>query len=453
MKRTRPDTEKIVSDALKEEVAEKDKKKKGKRVRFSDAVETKQVVVGGPSGDAGPSCEGPVREELSEVAQAQRALARKGMGKEDDVEWLSDVRGIEEDLVADEEEEEGGDVTLEPFNLKEEREEGDFQDDGFYVRRQDADLKDAWLSSDEAKVCSSAAKKQHKEMQKRLEASDGLEAMTIAEVTRCKKTIADLLLRRETVIQGLRRLGGKKSTGGKKKPQEGEKEEEDEKEASTSDPDAFAALTEAADALMSNGDVDVYTCHKEEFDHAVSMFTPASADTDGDDMFGDSDDEDCNSAKTGEGAKEQSSAAAADGGGGGSASVGGEGMNRSGLPPSTVLPAVDVDVVPPSSAEQQQEDFDSWPISELKRFLEERGENADGIVEKQDLIQKAVEVASKGPEGEVAAAPSGFVYDPSSGYFHSVESGMYFDSGSGSFYVSSTGKWYTKDWQELGVGV
>lgn len=61
-------------------------------------------------------------------------------------EWVTDVKKFEEELHTDGMSE--GEV-FEPFNLDEERETGDFQEDGFYVRNLEAGDHDAWLDSEE----------------------------------------------------------------------------------------------------------------------------------------------------------------------------------------------------------------------------------------------------------------------------------------------------------------
>lgn len=57
------------------------------------------------------------------------------------------------------------------------------------------------------------ALKHHEAMQDALAASENAKGLSISEITELKKVIADLLLPRETVAAGLRRLGGKKATG------------------------------------------------------------------------------------------------------------------------------------------------------------------------------------------------------------------------------------------------
>jgi hypothetical protein len=85
-------------------------------------------------------------------------------------------------------------------------------------------------------------------------------------------------------------------------------------------------------------------------------------------------------------------------------------------------------------------DYTSWPVSELKRMLQEAGVDVAGMTEKEGLVEaaKAVEKARG-----VHEVPVGFVMDPNSGYFFNFESGWYFHAESGSFYKD--GKWYGKD--------
>ena len=89
--------------------------------------------------------------------------------------------------------------------------------------------------------------------------------------------------------------------------------------------------------------------------------------------------------------------------------------------------------------------YSSWPIKELRRFLQERGHDVTGIVEKADLVSQVTAAAASGPEGPSTDAPAGFQFDPASGYFRSPESGMFWDSNSGAYCDASSGKWYVLD--------
>ena len=97
---------------------------------------------------------------------------------------------------------------------------------------------------------------------------------------------------------------------------------------------------------------------------------------------------------------------------------------------------------------QDTTDYSAWPIKELRRFLQERGQDVRGTVEKADLAAQAAAAAAQGPAGNAADAPAGFRFDPASGYHSNPDTGMYWDSTSGGFCDSSSGKWYTFDGQQ-----
>ena len=65
---------------------------------------------------------------------------------------VTDLKRAEEEM----EKAEDDGITLEPFNLVKEREEGSFDDAGNYVENKpdddDADPQDAWLASDEGQL-------------------------------------------------------------------------------------------------------------------------------------------------------------------------------------------------------------------------------------------------------------------------------------------------------------
>lgn len=98
-------------------------------------------------------------------------------------------------------------------------------------------------------------------------------------------------------------------------------------------------------------------------------------------------------------------------------------------------------------ANQPAVNYTSWPIKELRRFLQERGQSSAGIVDKSELVSKVAQLAAQGPEGATAesAVPEGYSYDATSGYFYSTEADLYYDKQSGAFYSSSAQKWYIYD--------
>lgn len=103
----------------------------------------------------------------------------------------------------------------------------------------------------------------------------------------------------------------------------------------------------------------------------------------------------------------------------------------------------------PSTQPTVQTDFESWPISELKRFLNENKVDCTGIVEKQELIEKARELNEKSTSYGSFQAPEGYVYDPSSGYFYSAEHEMFYDGPTRCFYNPKTTKWYDEHWNQI----
>lgn len=93
-------------------------------------------------------------EQYACHAGCKRGLETDGkMGRDGhavaDTDFVEDVRDVEEELEGDEEDD--NEVPLEPFNLKQERQEGYFDEGGHYVenKKDNDEDKDAWLNSDE----------------------------------------------------------------------------------------------------------------------------------------------------------------------------------------------------------------------------------------------------------------------------------------------------------------
>lgn len=207
---------------------------------------------------------------------ADFALNGKGKAQDQEQESSSDTE------VADEERADTGDVDeelgaggkklhapkLDAFNMREENEEGKFDESGNYVRKAaDPDAKhDLWLegiSKKEMKKASEAHERREKERrQKAIEddaKSDGqILAMLIPQ-----------LQPSETVLEALARLNkgkAKKSKWQNKKKRkdnvnDNDEETKDEKEDERSK--AIEAITEAADLLLARGQPEVYDTEKE----------------------------------------------------------------------------------------------------------------------------------------------------------------------------------------------
>lgn len=384
------------------------KKKARKQVRFDDVpVEEKGKTLHEIEEEEG----GTIKEALVGMAQTKRALSRKtkDAGQDDeetDIVPATEVERYEEQLTI--EEEEG--IKFEPFNLKEEREVGHFDDDGNYVIRKDAEATDAWLESEEAKVVSEKVKKMLADREKAAAASyQG--PLTDRSMAQMKSEIAGKLRPGETLLKALKRLGGNapsfhKAMGKRERARLAQQAKTVEQPP---DAESINRLTELADKLLDEGELDVYSCTKEEFEHAAALFLPkteaATEKTDGD-MFGD-DDDDMFSEK---------------------------------------IPVPVSAAQPPAMASGEacgsvhSKPYSAWTIPELKMFLTERGSDTSSILEKGELVKKVEEIATGW-----AAIPEGYEFDPTTTYYFNANTNLYYDPNTCGYCDASTNKWYVYD--------
>jgi len=186
-----------------------------------------------------------------------------GGGMDDDDDEDADTYGEEgEDYDKDYEIEERAakkeGIQLEPFNMKQELEEGSFDDYGNYVRRNDKSLDDPWYDAwqeeqdskkeeaDESDVTRKvfSKTKTSKKMEEEEAEPVGLEQN--------KKTILSILHPNETVLQGLRRLKPPAATAkGKNASLKGK--EKVGGESTGANIEQFNKLTEAADGALASG--------------------------------------------------------------------------------------------------------------------------------------------------------------------------------------------------------
>ena len=216
---------------------------------------------------------GPVKESLVGMAQVKRSVKRKSAAADTDL--VADVQGVEEEL---EVEEEDG-YKLEPFNLKEERQRGHFDDDGNYIEKEDKgeeEGQDAWLLSDEAKVVSQEVLRKIKEREAAaaaVEAATG--PMSAVQMARLQHQVAELLHPGETVTQGLRRLGALSRKPLTKRAKHGGGGDPSAAAPLPADPAnkaQFDALTEAANALMDAGEHDIYSHDRAYLQRAAAVY-------------------------------------------------------------------------------------------------------------------------------------------------------------------------------------
>ncbi|KAE8890847.1 hypothetical protein PF005_g10020 [Phytophthora fragariae] len=148
------------------------------------------------------------------------------------------------------------------FNMEEEKDEGHFDAEGYFVWDDEAKKvqEEAWLDG-VSELQMGAAK--HAKSRREFRDEQAEETLTTEAANR---TLATLLKPRESVLQALKRLGSKKRArvrpGSKRKQAQ---REETEPAQTEEEKKQFEQVTEAADFLMRSGEVDVYSQMKEEF--------------------------------------------------------------------------------------------------------------------------------------------------------------------------------------------
>ncbi|CAM8974176.1 unnamed protein product [Rhodiola kirilowii] len=219
---------------------------KGKKVKPGDVTYTQDVA---PESNV-PTV--PVKPRLAAEERAKRRtqLTTK-LFTEESRGLPSDVTAAEVDYEEDENFEDDG-IQIEPFNLKQERKEGYFDDAGNFVEYIDDNaFKDPWLDNvevdtrfaEKASLLNTASNETHEL------ASD--------DIGKMKRRIADILHSDEMVLQALRRLKG---TSNRKEKMPAERKF------------MFDQLTEDAMKLLENGDYNVYEEKKEVFEREADGY-------------------------------------------------------------------------------------------------------------------------------------------------------------------------------------
>ncbi|KAI5069362.1 hypothetical protein GOP47_0015663 [Adiantum capillus-veneris] len=236
---------------------EPDDEHREKKVRFPKGKKESQrsgrnlsVIFEGEEDD------NPIKSTDPRVAATERAVKRSvTLDHHDDTSIPTDVYEAEEDF-EDSDEEEKDEISLEPFNLKQEREAGYFDEHGNYVEYINENIKDAWLDS--VQVDTTIAAK-HLKRYAEEEVEHTLLSKDLAAI---KRRIADALQPGETVLKALRRL---KSTSTEKDKHLREKMPAHTKEL-------FDTLTEDAMKLLDHGEYNVYYEEKETFEREAEGY-------------------------------------------------------------------------------------------------------------------------------------------------------------------------------------
>jgi hypothetical protein len=429
------DTERIVQAALEEEQEERRLKAGGHRLlrageylsESDDEGEDRGrnnggAVTGGSDSDedgrpvgeveAESQEDGPIRESMVDVAQKRRADYRKG--NKEDTGLVVNIENAEEVFEARKEEmEKEHGIELEAFNLIEERKRGYFDKDGNYIEKtedenDEEEEADAWVASGEVQdVVDDATRKKIEERIKK-QATEPAKELTAVDVARLQYHISKILnAPDETVAAALKRLAGPSRRIGKKGSHD--------KVATggSNSTSHFNLLTEYASILMDSGETDVYMRDKSYFQRAASVYIDVdegsgvtkdilsglgpsdtrTVDDASEDMFADDSDAEDNA-----------------------------GEKQTGK--------VDADK---EKREKLREKFRQWPIKELKRFCEENGASCQGVTDKVDLIDLAIETESSLSQNveraSLAAHGAAFNYHESTGAYVSAD-GRYYWTGS-----------------------
>ena len=193
------------------------------------------------------------------------------------------------------------DIKIEPFNMKEERARGYFDEVGTYIEKGSDDddddeeggggEKDAWLQgeasravvSDEVKQKIVARQKQYKEQQQKTQsiAAASELPLTATQIARLQWQVARILHPGESITRAMKRLGsqGTYRAIGKRAKQQ----------TIVLDPEAkkqLDDLTDVANALMDAGDIDVYTQDRDHFRNAASVYIDVDDEEDDEDDKG-----------------------------------------------------------------------------------------------------------------------------------------------------------------------
>jgi len=193
---------------------------------------------------------------------------------QDDILQEDDIEGQEDETIR---EDEGISVT--PFNLKDELEEGHFDTQGNYIANKDADVTDQWLES----VDWNKAENQFHPKRKK-EKVEQEEEESVESPLQIMQNMIDIMKPGENVLKALRRLGGNKkpisSADRWKKKKLKVEEVVDEKAAENTA--NLLKLTGLADTLLQQGDFQIYEKTYEkisvEVKSKLSQFQDADSD-------------------------------------------------------------------------------------------------------------------------------------------------------------------------------
>lgn len=306
-------------------------------------------------------------------------------------------------------------ILIEPFNLKQEREEGYFDASGNYVEYVNKnEIKDAWLDSVVVDMAYS------EKIQKEVTTEEEYQELSSEELGKIKRSIADVLQPGETIIQALKRLKGT-SGNNKAKMSEGTKR-------------TFDQLTEDAMKLLENGEYNVYHEEREIFEREAEGFERIARARKG--IFATAEDSGLNK-------KLEEDI---------SSNVMGDGAASSSIWDSPLGNSETKAFLQVSSSDGGDQ-FDMFGDDDEHANVDSQSDGS-GLApsSSSDLFPQPASASLDHSQdsyygGAASGAETDFVYDESSGYYYSSSLGYYYDPASTLYCCANSGKWYSFDEQ------
>ncbi|XP_063417016.1 CD2 antigen cytoplasmic tail-binding protein 2-like [Mytilus trossulus] len=166
-----------------------------------------------------------------------------------------------------------GEIQITPFNMKEELEEGHFDKQGMYIHDKKQGIKDSWIENIDWVKIKERTKKDEND-------DDESDEETPLDETEIYKELLNLLKPGETILKALRRLGAKGEKLSASQRLKLKKQKVELKDVqSEEDKINFEKLTELANRLISNGNMDAYELTCEKLNFLVTKATKSSEDS------------------------------------------------------------------------------------------------------------------------------------------------------------------------------
>uniref|UniRef100_A0A1D1ZHE4 LIN1-like protein n=1 Tax=Anthurium amnicola TaxID=1678845 RepID=A0A1D1ZHE4_9ARAE len=383
-----------------------DKPSLERKVRFPKGKKAKRLndtPAGGGGGNGDEDSRAFGRWMNPGLAAKERAK-RRSQNRENDlfrdqvgVGGVEDIARAEVDYEVNDSFEDDG-IQIEPFNLKQEREEGYFDTEGNYVEYVATnEIKDAWL--DNVEVDPILAEKKNKVTADEEEYAD----LSTEDIGKIKRQIANALQPGETVLQALKRLKGTSGNKKDKMPDETKR--------------TFDQLTEDAMKLMESGEYNVYYEKQETFQREAEGYERLAHARDGTSR----------SASNGRHEFMSGEDTFTDDVVGGHASLSVTGSLQADKTTAKV------------SSGEDDATFDMFGDEDENVTTNPHS----GALSSQHLPESSGALQNLHPEKAGEGYETDYIFDESSGYYYSHGLGYYYDPASGLYCCAASGKWYS----------